>query len=81
MGEVKIGSEILEMMSLEYIRLKSRENLLTSQQQSFCIHMRQQNRNLIRSKGRLSGSYFSTEVKLLSDHIKTHWLDFEKYGE
>ena len=40
MGEVKIGSKVLEMMSLEYIRLKSRENLLTSQQQSFCIHMR-----------------------------------------
>ena len=38
MGEIKIGSEVLEMMSLEYVRLKSRENLLASQQQSFCIH-------------------------------------------
>ena len=75
MGEVKIGSEILEMMSLEYIRLKSRENLLTSKQQSFWIHMRQQIRNLIGSTGRLSGSYFSTEVKLLSDHIKMDWLE------
>ena len=82
MGEVKIGSEVLEMMSLEYIRLKSRENLLTSQQQSFCIHMRQEIRNLIGSTGRLSGSYFSTEIKLLSDHIESHWLqDLEKYGE
>ena len=44
--------------------------------------MRQEIRNLIGSTGRLSGSYFSTEIKLLSDHFKTHWLeDLEKYGE
>ena len=82
MGELKIGSEVLEMMSLEYIRLKSSENPLTSQQQSFSIQMRQEIRNLIGSKGRLSGSYFSTEIQLLIDHIKTHLLeDLEKYGE
>ena len=44
--------------------------------------MRQEIRNLVGSTGRLSGSYFSTEIKLLSDHFKTHWLeDLEKYGE
>ena len=44
--------------------------------------MRQETRNLIGSTGRFSGSYFSAEIKLLSDHIKSHWLeDLEKYGE
>ena len=44
--------------------------------------MIQEIRNLFGSTGRLSGSYFSTEIKLLSDHIKTHWVeDLEKYGE
>ena len=40
-GEIKIGSEVLEMLAVEYLKLKSEENLLTSQQQSFCIHLRE----------------------------------------
>ena len=64
------------------MKLKSKENLQTSQQQAFCIHLREQIRNLIGSTARFSSSYFSTEVKLLSDHIKTHRVeDVEKYWE
>ena len=82
MREVKIVNKVLEKMSLEYVRLKSIENLLTSQQQSFCIHLREEIQNLIGSTGRISGSYFSTEIKLSSDHIKTHWLeDLQRYCE
>ena len=56
------------------MKLKNEENLLTSQQQAFCIHLRERIRNLIGATGRLSASFFSTDVKLLSDHIKTHWF-------
>ena len=81
-GDVKIGSEVLEVLAVEYLKLKNEENLLTSQQQAFCIHFREKIRNLIGSTGRLSASYFSTDVKLLSDHIKTHWFeDLEINGE
>ena len=70
------------MMPLEYVRLKSRENLLTSQQPSFSIHLRQEIQNLFDLTWPPSGGYFSTEIKLLSAHIKTHCLgDLEKYGE
>ena len=38
------------------------------------IDLRERISNLIGATGRLSASFFSTDVKLLSDHIKTHWF-------
>ena len=82
-GDIKIGSEVLERLSVEYLALKNEENLLTSQQQAICILLRESIRNLDNGQPEVvqrGSPWYEKNIFqfIISEYLRVQFLTFNR---